>query len=662
MSSRSGPATLPRGFRCPDLEAPRTPEPFPQTDDVQIPSPPKPRLKLRRRVVSQLTAPTQHFLASVAAADVPIPSIEEPQIAPDDYDMNGTCPFPDFRCDDDEVDMNFLRPQGRGLPAPKTPVPELESSLPVPQYPNWTIDSISSVESTPEPDYESSRPSTSRSTQTSASLFSRFSQASDDDHYDHFGDEIQEDKDHHLVPVEENAPAQERSGPRGKARKAPWTKAMSDHLWSTFMLYLQDPKVTPFRMGKSCIPPEGVCSRVAREAKRSWKGSKAISKAGSASEGRKSGSATPTADSAGTFIQWPHTCAATRAHLRDMCKSKAGSRANKYRFTSRHITPFTQSTSRQWNRQSAAPGRSPAPFTTQDMSMSLALSTSESMQPNGPLAQLAAHNPSEPAELSHPTLAPAPVPVPASAPLAGQALGTFEGEPSFAERQRLGSPFGASSYGPSSSGSLAAVLGLSGSMPRRQSQTVGPRRTLQSPVRLSRSGTQKRRHTQSGVPRKRPSIGSDLWLDPGFKAAMAAAGVTHAQEATTPTRNEFMIPKIPSVPTLSLSTSMPNVAAQLDNSALPAPPPRLGSPFTGKRSSFSFPHRVHRAHQGGSIDLGVLGRPYATMQQLSTTDSSNLAPVPARHNNTLVDRLAYIDQRLKELRQRDANPRSDGGL
>ncbi|KAL2145953.1 hypothetical protein VTI28DRAFT_5827 [Corynascus sepedonium] len=645
MNPHSGPATLPRGFKCPDYEAPRTPEPFPETDDVQIPSAPRPRLKLRRRVVSQLSAPTQHFLASVAAADVPIPSIEEPEIAPDDYDMNGSCPFPEFRCDDDEGDMNFLRPQGRGLPAPKTPVPEFDSSLSTSQYPNWTIDSISSVESTPEPDYESSRPSTSRSTQTSASLFSRFSLASDDDHYDNLGDETK-DKDTHLLTPYENALPRDPVELRRKARKAPWTKAMSDHLWSTFMLYLQDPKVTPFRMGKSCIPPHGVCVRVAREAKRSWKGSKALAKVtNNTGEGRKSGSATPTAESSGTFIQWPHTCAATRAHLRELCKSKAGSRANNYRFTSRNITPFTQAAARHWNRRST-PARSPAPFATRDMSLSLAVSTSESMQPNGPLAQLAAPS-SEPAEPSH-----APLPADQTP------LRTFEGEPSFAERRRLGSPFSANSYGPSSSGSLAAALGLTGSIPRRQSQTVGPRRTLQSPVRLSRSGTQKRRHTQSGVPRKRPSIGSDLWLDPSFGATSTAGSSSHMQEATSTSKpnEQFFIPKIPSVPTLNSSTSMPNVGVQLDDSAL-LPPPRLGSPFTGERSSFSFPHRAHRMHQGGSIDLGVLGRPFATVQHFSP-DSN---PPPTR-NTTLADRLAYIDQRLKELRQRETIHQSEAPL
>ncbi|KAL2258245.1 hypothetical protein VTK26DRAFT_8532 [Humicola hyalothermophila] len=632
MNQHSGSASLPRGFR---YEAPKTPEPMLQTKESRVPSPPKPRLRLRRRVASQLSAPTQQFLASVAAADVPIPSIEEPEIAPDDFSMDGREPFPELCCDGDE-DAHLLKPRMRSFP-PKTPVPEFSPSSPTAQYPNWTISSAaSSVESTPEPDYESSRPSTSRSTQTSSSVFSRFSHFSEEDFGEGFG---YEEKERCPVAESEDTPSQRSAELQGKARKAPWTKAMSDHLWSTFLLYLQDPKVTPFRMGKSCIPPHGVCVRVAREAKRSWKGSKALAKAARSGEGRKSGSATPTAETTGTFIQWPHTCAATRAHLRELCRLKANSRVNNYRFMPRGGTPFSQAAARHWNRRST-PARSSAPFATQDMTMSLTLSTSESMQPTGPLAQLARSSSSSEQEQPEQNR---------SSTLPAQTLTTFEGQPSFAERQRLGSPFSANSYGPSSSGSLAAVLGLSGPMPRRQSHTVGARRTLQSPVRLSRSGTQKRRHTQSSVPRVRPSIGSDLWLDPSATASSTTETLSTSKTDldTSNIRDGLFIPKMPSVPTLSSSSSMPNVGSELD------PPPRLGSPFPGSNSSFSCPHRIHRSHQGGSIDLGVLGRPFATIQHYSTNSSAN----PSRHN--LADRLAYIDQRLKELRKQEPNVRSE---
>ncbi|KAK4116323.1 hypothetical protein N656DRAFT_786715 [Canariomyces notabilis] len=640
MDQHSGSATLPRGFRYSGCEAPKTPEPSLQSDDARIPSPPRPRLKLRRRVVSQLSAPTQQFLASVAAADVPIPSIEEPEIVAHDFAMSGSEAFPG-RHQGHGGDVHLLQPPSRLFSPPKTPAPELLPSQPLTQYPDWTVSTaVSSAESTPEPDYESSRPSTSRSTQTSASLFSHLSNLSDDDHCEIFADE---QKSTDVVVPGDNVTSHRPMDPKGKARKAPWTKAMSDHLWSTFVLYLQDPKVTPFRMGKSCIPPHGVCHRVAREAKRSWKGSKALAKAANPVEDGKSGSTTPTAGSSGTFIQWPHTCAATRAHLRELCRLKASTPGNNHRFKSRSNTPFTQSAARHWNRRST-PARSPGPFATQDMNVSLTLSTSESMQPSGPLAQLAVSG-SEPTEQSR-----SPIPI-------HQDLGTAEDELSFAERRRLASPFGASSYGPSSSGSLAAVLGLSDSTPRRQSHTVGPRRTLQSPVRLSRSGTQKRRHTQSGVPRKRPSIGSDLWLKPSLGAGPAADTISTEELSPRTSNNNdgLFTPRLPAMPALTSSASMPSVGAQLEAADLAPPPPRLGSPFSGASSSFSFPHRVHRM-QGGSVDLGVLGRPFATIQQFA---NESTAP-PSRHN--LAGRLAYIDQRLKELRQRDANRRSESPL
>src|SRR6266536_4253710 len=72
----NGSTTLPRGFRYHHNEdAPTTPEPV-TVDEPAQPSPPRPRLKVRRRNASNLQAPTQQFLASVAAADVPIPTIE----------------------------------------------------------------------------------------------------------------------------------------------------------------------------------------------------------------------------------------------------------------------------------------------------------------------------------------------------------------------------------------------------------------------------------------------------------------------------------------------------------------------------------------------------------------------------------------------------------
>lgn len=285
--------------------------------------------------------------------------------------------------------------------------------------------------------------------------------------------------------------------------------------------------------------------------------------------------------------------------------------------------------------------------------MSLTMSTSDTMQPDGPLAQLTSSTSEHPVET--PTLASEEA---SSSDAPAFLLGNFEGEPSFAERRRLGSPFGAKSYGPSSSSSLATALGLNSSMPRRQTHTVGPRRTLQSPVRLSRSGTQRRRNTQSGVPRKRPSLVSDIWLDPNTTNAgpsqPSIAQMTGPNFAM-PNRLDFQelfVPRAPpsQTPHLASSTSMPDVGGQSETQLEPpiTLPPRLGSPFSGTSSSFSFPRRMHR-QQPGSVDLGMLGRPFATVQQ-PTTEANNGS---ARAN--LTDRLAYIDQRLKEFRNRDAH-------
>ncbi|KAB5530512.1 hypothetical protein GE09DRAFT_1177647 [Coniochaeta sp. 2T2.1] len=640
MSQHSGASTLPRGFR---FAAPRTPEPFNNNVQDELPSAPRPRLRLKRRNVShQLSAPTQQFLASVAAADFPIPSIEEPNEPSGSSEMSSI--ITTFSTTT-EHDTGLLAPRGRTFSPPKTPMPGCVPSLSPPRYPKWTIDStISSVESTPDPDYESSRPSTSRSTQTSSSLFSRLSHMSEDEHCS----SPQLDRDDKFILLDDVVAASARRGLRlkSKSRKAPWTKAMSTHLWSTYVLYLEDPKVTPFRMEKSCIPPPGVCMRVAQEARRSWKGAKALERAANPQEAEKSGSSTPTGESSAAYMAWPHTCAATRAHLRELCKLRAASGSRSLSFMSRSPTPFSQAAARHWNRRST-PGRSSG-FAA-DLSMSLAISTSDSMQPHGPLAQLTGSGSTaeDPAEQM---LAP---------PTPSLMLGTFEGEPSFAERRRLGSPFSAArSYGPSSSNALSAAFDYS-PMPRRQANTLGGhRRALQSPVRLSRSGTQKRRHTQSTVPRKRPGLG-DIWQDPPSSGSSTHIGNTSVGEPsyTTSTALDSLFgPQLPAHPLLATSSSMPDVGGQSDPSAAVAAPPRLGSPFSGTSSSFSFPRRAHRQHPG-SVDLGMLGRPFATvqLQQASQIDAGTA-------RTGLTDRLTYIDQRLKELRNRDPRRRSESPL
>ncbi|KAK8049532.1 hypothetical protein PG994_011262 [Apiospora phragmitis] len=604
----------PKGFRLPASERdPRTPE-LSAPMDAMPPSPPRPRLKLKRRnITTQLTAPTQHFLASVAAADVPIPSVEEPSVINTDEDMVDDLSEVDLFEHDNMGLLEQLR--ARAFSPPKTPAGDIAPTLSASEYPDWSIESCwSGSDAKSSPEYESSRPSTAFSTQTSASsLYSQFSRASDDDDCQcpHASGPECDDSDSAL-PI---APATRSRKPR----RAPWTKAMSAHLWSTYMLYLQDPRVTPFRLGKSRIPPEGVCNRVAREAKRSWKGSNAVTPANRDS--------TPTADSSKPFIQWPHTCAATKAQLRELCRLKASTQPGKAMYTSRSPTPFQVAAHRRWNRKHG-PARSPSVFSAQDMSMSLTLSTSETMQPYGPLAQLTCSQ-SEPEDIS--------TPIAASAAAAPEHA--LENVPS-ASRPRLASPFFARSYGPSSSTPLVGSADV-----RRQPHTVGARKLLQSPVRLTRSksGTQKRRSVKSrdDQPRRRPSLSAALWGFPPTESQSQAGNKTQFSSTESAENDSMFIPR-------STAMSDPFAPAETGSSAgLPvaaaAPQvPRLGSPFG---ASHSFPNRLS---QPLGFNLTALRRGFATVQQPSET---NPPSTPSR--SSLASRLAYIDQRLKDFRSRN---------
>ncbi|KAI5466353.1 hypothetical protein BGZ63DRAFT_411669 [Mariannaea sp. PMI_226] len=610
----------------------KTPEPTAQGDaSSQPPSPPRPRFRIKRRNASNLNAPTQQFLASVAAADIPVPSIEEPRVL--DEEMHDTL-YPMSELSDlDDMHMP-LTPHGvpgRMFSPPKTPAPGVVPSLSPKQYPNWSIEStLSSLESSP--DYESSRPSTAHSTHTSTSLLSSFSLSSEElnqcpspeiEKADQSGDVSTNEDPEKTIRAPQSISTSKRT-----LRKAAWTRPMSQHLWTTYMMYLQDPKVTPFRLGRSGIPPHGVCLRVARGAKRTWKGT-------------KSGSSTPTGQSSGTFVQWPHTCAATRAHLRELCKTNARSSARNDQYLPHSPTPYGRTVARYWNRRTAT-GRSPSVFSGKDMVMSLAVSTSESMHPQGPLAQLTSSAPEpQPEELPPP-------------PTYTEAFPPFPGhEPLESEATQLASPFTTRSYGPSSSSSLPSSF-VVGSDAHRQSHTTGPRRALKSPVRLTRSrSTQKRRSHQPLLePRriKRPSLGSDLWVDPSTIRSEASPEPRRPEFSTTLDEGESNLhvpranleelfeasrPKQPArEPTIGLGTLAPPAEA----------PPRLGSPFSLNNSSHSFPNR--HTHSS-SIDIGTIRRSYNTYQQPHHVGDDG--PVT---RSSLTARLAYIDERLKDFRRR----------
>ncbi|KAI0404924.1 hypothetical protein F4802DRAFT_205312 [Xylaria palmicola] len=637
-----GTTTLPNASRDSGGTGPKTPEPLaPGVDEPSHP-PLRPRLRLKRRHPSGLNAPTQQFLASIAAADVPIPSVEDA-----DQEMIDT--LPSLHVEDlDKIDER--RPvTPRMFSPPKTPAIDFAPSLIPAKYPDWYSDSAwseSDLES--NSDYESSRPSTAFSTQTSSSLFSLYSHATDD------ASCISLDPD--ATEFAQNAEVEDPplQSVHDKPRRAPWTRAMSSHLWATYQLYLSDPRVTPIRLGKSCIPPHGVCARVARQAQRSWKGSKFQH-----TQEAKSRSSTPTAESTKAYIRWPHTGGATRAHLRELCKIKATNKPGRY--LSRSPTPFNRAANRRWNRRST-PARSPSVFSAQDMAMSLALSAADTMQPHGPLAQLtssrmphiSAYEFQSEMILSHKPHPREPIP---KTPVKTKAV-----EDPFIETDiksprhssgRLGSPFLAKSYGPSSSSLLASNITLP-----RQSNTVGPRRLLRSPVRLtrSRSGTQKRRSVKSHE--EKP------WRRPSLAAAFFKEGSRNAEDSEPTPNAERQTILSPSEPTscdgfsqqstlasseTGNNVSRPFVVSAVTSQTSPSRPPRLGSPFSVANSSYSFPNRL----SSSNFSLAALRKPFATVQQLPQP----IADSPTSPRSSLASRLAYLDQRLKELRNRGTDRR-----
>jgi hypothetical protein len=192
-----------------------------------------------------------------------------------------------------------------------------------------------------------------------------------------------------------------------------FTKEMDDHIWRTYLRVLQDPTATPYKTLPGTVPPSGIQSRVARLAKKTWRGPRSSSSKRIAPlqpaesffrsdspdtiKATKSGSSTPTAlDVRKPYPSWPGE-SVTRRRFRMICRSKPSLSAHYQRLMYRSPSPFI--TSPRATSHPAAPGRrymSPnlpsdasSSFSTRDMHMSLSTSMASSMQLGNPLSQLA---------------------------------------------------------------------------------------------------------------------------------------------------------------------------------------------------------------------------------------------------------------------------------
>jgi hypothetical protein len=660
----NGSATLPRGFRYHHDEEPRTPEPS-GIEEPRQPSPPRPRFRVKRRNASKVLAPTDQFLASVAAADVPIPTIEIPQIVGHITSEDSEMP------DREEIsnDSGFLQPHAdRHLfSPPKTPMPMLSMEETISQRPDWSMGTPSPCENY----FQRPTSSLSNASDFSDDSFysgSRVSRPSDDgsctspesDIADPFQFPIFKGKQRAISYEEPEQKLTLNGNLRSKTQKnAPWTKAQSAHLWSTYLVYLQDPTVTPFRIGASAVPPEGVCYRVARQAKRSWKGAKVVSpplrrssrlnsvlSSLSSRASEKSGSLTPTGETPKVYAQWPHSSGATRHHLRELCRNKDNASVSCHRhFQSRSPTPFTKTITRSRLRAPGPPR--PSAFSTMDIAMSLATSTADSMQPDGPLAKLA-----EAAPINNSAFPPLEEFKPLSfGDSRGFAITIEEAN----RGRRLGSPF-SRTYGPSSSKTLHLPRP---SPPQTQSDTAGPH--LRSPLRFeprSLNGTQKRRaphdleeELSPNGAIVRPSIlNEQLFGTPlNQRRVRRSRGFSLGDEALR-TRAPGIFTSSPSMPLIpppkmDLSEASPKAAPKLLPSAT-FDPPRLGSPFSETGPSKTFPRRIL---QDGTATIRRSA--FATMHQTRRSiESFDFGDGPS-----LQSRLEQIDMKLKQIREREAS-------
>jgi hypothetical protein len=682
-------ATLPRDFRFHyrDGERPITPEKS-LIGEPEQPSPPRyTRLRVRRRNLPNFSAPTDQFLASVAAADIPIPTIELPQGSEDEDMLDRPCAS--------DLLTGFLSPRSNRLASPpKTPLPKLLTTAggTGSQRPDWYM------EDAPTSEDGTSRPSSAMSNPSDWSDDSYFgssqvSRPSEEGSCTSPDSDVDDPFESHSKVKGREASILSDSNPatfsdlgvlnaqlRGRTRtNAPWSKDMSEHLWNTYQIYLQDPTVTPFRIGASAVPPEGVIHRVAREAKRSWKGPKAVrrlrkqrisslstdattsggERAGSPDTAvtSKSGSLTPTGEKAPRiYLRWQHSSAATRSHLRELCKRKDSTSVQRHRhLQSRSPTPFTHMNPRPKDRQRTPHSAPLSAFSTEEVALSLATSSAESMKPDGPLAKLAEPSVSTAPETS------------AQKPRDGRhTLGRGINVNSEIQSRRLGSHFSCRTYGPSSSKSSKY---FKTSLNPQADVAAGSGPFLRSPVRFDESrslnGTQKRRaqhplEEELGLSggALRPSIlDEQLFTTPadGNRRRVRSRGFSLGDEAF---RSRLPGPFALSDPFIDMPT--PAGASSGQGRVVRATPtllpsaefaPRPGSPFMEEGTSNTFPRRLfQQAGEMSTIRRTHFATVHHARHSVESFDFGN--------GLSLQSRLRQLNQRLAEIRERETVTRS----
>jgi hypothetical protein len=396
--------TLPRNFmfHYRDGQAPQTPEPEPQPEQLQPPAPPRQTLKVRRRRTTFVMNQDFDDFPDV----VPIPTIEAPELHSDSSMGLPTLP----QILDTGYDTGYLSPGvsfGRMISPPKTPVSQMRGhgGFDGPQH--WSdVDQASQSEFSSRPTSSSGFSDSSVSSRGSFDSFASLGgscTSPEEDMMDPFSFDSPELKYRHLSsPLAAHQPRQ----PAKLKLRATFTEEMDHHLWMTYMKYLQDPTVTPFKALPSTVPPNGVCHRVARMARKTWRMRTSINNSGVRIGSQfaprcgtpdtikpvKSGSSTPVPGCSRPCPRYP-TEKQCRRRLRDLAKQKPTLSAHYQRLLNRRSPSPLQSSPQQPSTQPAglsSPFPLDAPsFSTRDLNVSLATSTAASMQFGNPLAELA---------------------------------------------------------------------------------------------------------------------------------------------------------------------------------------------------------------------------------------------------------------------------------
>ena len=381
--------TLPRNFTF-HYDEPRTPEPLDVQEFEQPPQIPRQTFKIKRRrpPIPQhgLTFATQQQTGETAIAtppastpishdaNTPLPSIEVSRTSPTPYSLPST-PADKILGDVDSIIRSSRR---------------------------WEVESSSSLEdnaSRPTTASDASFGSSLRSCQSFATGFTSLEDEVDHDFDDPFND-------HGGMA---SSPLDSKGNPSANEVKSQskiiWSSHMDLHLWFSYMRYHSDPTHTPHKIQPDTAPPFRVQSRVAREAKRTWRGPRPLNSYhlghwsqnghGRGADATRSGSSTPTGPDnrlLTPYARWPRSDAFVRKRLRFLCRHEKQLHVYYRRLMQARTPspPLFRSSSRD---ESEAPTEewedeySPndvSAFSTRDMNMSLVASIT-----GAPLNQLA---------------------------------------------------------------------------------------------------------------------------------------------------------------------------------------------------------------------------------------------------------------------------------